>query len=882
MCQHFQVSPPLLASDWWLTFTVTFCVRIYFFQNYPGSVKPLRPNPLMELPCRIEGWRIPAYYSSVDQDLDNVITITKIGVAHFVAKRAVAFLDVAFPSVGRQLLQLISDLCAEITKREKMDKDEKVTITRWLELDVFPYSRLCLHATACYSFLEVSIQGAGPAAYTSEIFRAVHWIVAAFVPRDKRSGLYSSRIRVSPKDTGHLELTALTNLQVNDCWTKMLAFACIVDYENNPNCPLDPGLTLDFELLTMLAGVEREVLSSKGVFLVGFDTALIPLRPLEKKRWHFLFKPGQQITSQDIASLDCQPLTSDNYLRGTVSVGWCTTAIVAMGTSMDGVNTNISNAAPALGLEIEAENIKAIQFQLGAQVGIGGSALTGSIAYKRQITRTQAAVVAVRSPAENFDELITQASPRRLLVFDTVTERAWLVPAVSVLLFASLCLIYQREYRLEDEFGGGTSFTYASKAHDAQKSAMNALEANRNIFMRRMNSGTRMQFNDLVKGVWYDMARGENLCRNQQSRRLLYNGDRLIGYDLSEAILSQPLHLRGVKIDSSMGNWAVLTKEIPVVFVADIGQVIQTTLCTSSCSFQHETKGLLSCTVHDFLAAFGCNWRAGTPACLAISTEHDWVLTGNPFENCSNPSGVSTDPCVYCSELHRIQAIRSGGDMQMLDIVVRWFRKIIQGRRIVPRRSLEYIRWEGTYPQSLLAKELPLPKDGAVRFGTLLSASVVSFRVFCTAFLGLSSSFNRISGLWDTTRPGLLKVKMCEFVRISAMSGRLIAHCGGRSRMYLTEDAAREARHISNSNSLGKKRAQMCPVFPGGPAHRPVPEGLPEGQARSLRQSMDSPRVGSTTRRSTRNGSALGAALWPGTVFEGARETRVEIYLVTL
>jgi hypothetical protein len=655
--------------------------------------------------CRIEGWRIPDYFSSVDNDLSNAITITRVGQTQYIAKTAGAFLHTEFPWASRHLLETLCDLCGEITKTKKTYKNKVVQQMRWLDIkDETHYSRLCLHIKASYSFLEVSTEGAGIIAIRfGEIVQALHWIVAAIVPRNIWNGLYGSRLRALCGNTPWittLELTQLATPPQNSCWTHMFQFACVVNDEQRfyhyPKCFLDPGLTLDFNLLVELAAVEREVLSTEGVFLLGFDTALIPLKPLGGKRWHFVYKPGKQMTSRDISSLELPRLAGKQYQQGIVSVGWCAASVIIMGTRKDDVNTKESKIDMALEKKVKAETTRAIQFQFAVQGGIGGSALTGTIGYQRQITHKQGAVVAIRSPADNYRRILTQASSTRVILFDNGTKRAWLVPAVVVLLYACLCLIENEKYQLFEEESGKTKpFTYASESHNAEKSSVEALRCNQDMFMRRTSSDKPEAFSELVKDVWHDMARGENICKNDASGHLLYENNWVFGYDLTEAILGKDIHLRGFKADVTTANWAILTEVIPVIFVADVGQVIQTKECSISCKDLSGAEGLLSCTVHDLLAV------------SQVICHKQWNLLGNPWAASSSCSNTSAGPCVYCSELQRIQTICHPHNNRS------FLERIGRGRKVAVEKRQPDALTEAAF-QAMMHHQ-----QGAVRFGTV-------------------------------------------------------------------------------------------------------------------------------------------------------------------
>jgi len=664
---------------------------------------------------RMEGWRIPDYFSSVDNDLSNAITITKVGQTQYIAKKAGEFLHTEFPWAGRHLLEILCDLCGEVTKTKK-DMNKDVQQKRWLDIKDEPhYSRLCLHIKASYNFLEVSTEGAGLIAIRfGEIVDALRWIVAAIVPRNNRTGLYGSRLIAIRGDTPWittLELTQLATPPQNSCWTHMFLFACVVNdaprFCRYFKSFLDPGLTLDFNLLVELAAVEREVLSTEGVFLLGFDTALIPLEPLERKRWHFVYKPGKQMTSQDISShhLHHLPrLIGKEYQQGIISVGWCAASVIIMGTRKDGVNTKESKIDMALEKRVKAETSRAIHFQVAVQGGIGGSALTGTIGYQRQITHKQGAVVSLRSPADNYRGILTQSSSTRVILFDNGTKRAWLVPAVVVLLYACLCLIENEEYQLfEEECGQTKPFTYASESHNASKSSADALRSNQNIFMRRTSSDKPEAFSELVKDVWHDMARGENICKNDATGHLEYENNWVFGYDLTEAILGKNIHLRGFKANGATEKWAILTEVIPVIFVADVGQVIQTKDCSISCKDLSGTEGLLSCTVHDLSAVsqFICHKQ--------------WNLLGDPWAASSSCSSTSAGPCVYCSELQRIQTIcHPSNNLSFLE-------RMGRGRKVTVEKRMPDALTEAAF------QAMKHHQQGAVRFGKVSNSDLSLF-----------------------------------------------------------------------------------------------------------------------------------------------------------
>ncbi|KAF8241836.1 hypothetical protein K440DRAFT_641121 [Wilcoxina mikolae CBS 423.85] len=619
-----------------------------------GSAETPGRTKSIERLCQICGWSIPDYYSSVDNDLPKTMTITQVGNNRFIAKTVEEFLltELSGGSSFLEVLKGIFNLCSEITKTKETHINKVISMECSLQFsDEDGNSPQYFHLRACYDFLEVYVDKRPSNA--SDIIRGLQWIVAAIVP----------------------EMEGMTH---------MFEFACVVVDESGYHSYLnrfhdDDGLYLDFSLLVALAAVEREIITTEGVILLGFDTALIPLKPLRSKRWHFVCKPGKQMTARDIATYGLPRLQGDNYQQGTVSVGWCPTAEITMGTTKDGVNIKESGVRKVTERRIMAGTDRAIQLQLGGHGGIGGSAFVGNIAFQRQTTRSQAAVVAIRSAAENFARVITQASSMRVIVFDNAKKQAWMVPAVVVPLFSSLCLIEKENYHhFEDESGNEMGFTYASKSHNAEESAAEALKSNRDIFMRRSATGGREPFSDLIKAIWYDMTRGETICRNELTGQLIYEKSRVFGYDLSEAILGQSIYLRGFEAKGATAKWPF-----------------------------HNRPHL---NIGSYLAI------------LVHFTLH------------STPNSAATGPCAYCSDLHRIQSIHSDCNSRQQHTLRRIWKAILPKGEI-EEVTLESIDLDAQGTSGFQADQLL--EKGAVRFGSaFLGSGEITNENQCSSWFG--------------------------------------------------------------------------------------------------------------------------------------------------
>lgn len=74
------------------------------------------------------------------------------------------------------------------------------------------------------------------------------------------------------------------------------------------------GLNVDFHILLDLAAIDRMVQTDDGVLFYGFDSALVPLRPPESRRWHLYVTKGIQVTPTGV-----QKALGDTRVQGELS-----------------------------------------------------------------------------------------------------------------------------------------------------------------------------------------------------------------------------------------------------------------------------------------------------------------------------------------------------------------------------------------------------------------------------------------------------------------------------------------------------------------------------------------------------------------------------------
>jgi hypothetical protein len=474
------------------------------------------------------------------------------------------------------------------------------------------------------------------------------------------------------------------------CWMSLFRYACIAPFPSTKSLydSAREGLEIDLDLLLMLASVDREMATDDGIILFGFDTALIPLEPPESKRWHFLTTDGKQITPMRISKvlnglkLRAQGKMSNYYSTGKVYVGWCGNPVVKIGTAELDLDL-VEDALMASGvpdvkkLEERSEKTSSMDVSLLSRKGFLGSALGISGGTKRETKFRQVAVVAKRTQAENFERVLDAACATPCILWDNSILRAWLLPAVSVLLFASLQYVEWKRYTFRRKGADGhferATVHYAQLSADAKRAALSCLRQNKTLQVDEADGhvvGEDISFEDIVRDIWLGMSIGEDECSSEITGRRYETVNSLLGYDLKEAICGTRIHLRTLKVMGSMESWKPLAhvKQPQVIFYRRVGPVITcgSSACSSACCEQNSTQGVLSCLLQDLKVFYGESWDKQSKLQsfplnllrLPIGDDFEWIPSGpEAFTHYDKSCRMEGLPCACCEKLERLQSI---------------------------------------------------------------------------------------------------------------------------------------------------------------------------------------------------------------------------------
>lgn len=271
----------------------------------------------------------------------------------------------------------------------------------------------------------------------------------------------------------------------SNCWRPLFPRR-VVSVGRIPERPADmKGLEIEYSLLVAITGVDLPAIEDRGIYLDGYRSALYPiLKDVQSQslQWHLrTVDPPQPTGDENEDSDDDHPNSKSaplvwyqtlvlNDLIGAKRhfVGWCTTAIVTLGTSMQNpANLEWSDA------KCHKRSVVETTTNLNLNLSFHGVGASAGRSYKRGRNE--------RNPYENYEEnlrtALINARKSQILLLRPSTEQAWLVPKTSVLL--QLVHSYMA-YLMTEESLLSLPIHYATASHDGGQNAYQALWNHRN------------------------------------------------------------------------------------------------------------------------------------------------------------------------------------------------------------------------------------------------------------------------------------------------------------------------------------------------------------------------------------------------------------------
>ena len=363
---------------------------------------------------------------------------------------------------------------------------------------------------------------------------------------------------------------------------------------------------------------------------------------------------GSQITPARVKKVFSGSRLQDKIevdYTGIVYVGWCATAVVTIGTKeSDKISPNdismSSGVSSVRKYEESVERSSAKDASFLARIGFLGSSIGATGGAKRETKFKLGPVVAKRTLQGNFEGIIISARTTPCILWDQSVEKSWLVPASSVLLFASLRYVTWKGYSFKSKQPDGqfelATVFHASASTDPIKEASLALRRNQLLWVNGADGETindNISFEDIVKDMWSEMSEGEDVCHSGITGLKIEERGFLIGYDMNEAICRQRKQLRSLPVNDCMKSWQALAllEKTQVIFCREVGQVLRCHSSSESVECCTRTlKGTLSCLFQNLRTFYGECWNMPSNLSLPLSNigplpighDFEWIPNG--------------------------------------------------------------------------------------------------------------------------------------------------------------------------------------------------------------------------------------------------------------
>lgn len=271
-------------------------------------------------------------------------------------------------------------------------------------------------------------------------------------------------------------------------------------------------------------------------------------------------------------------------------------------------------------------------------------------------------MVAKRTKEKNFEGVLSAAMTTPSILWDNRKKRAWLLPVISALAFASLRYIEWQKYTFQKEENGKhekADVNYCTETKNTGSAARTFLRRNSFLVVHTADGEPVHEpptFEDIVRNIWEGMCDGEDLCFSELSGSNIEDKDGIFGYDLCEAMCQRRVQLRKLQYYPASRSWLPLCKgqRVQVIFCQYVGEVLSC-YCSTANGFVAGQRlaqaGTLTCLLDDFRSLYGAKWSMlPEDACdssrgLPIGEKFEWIPkgydSGHGHVHCSHGSSQS-------------------------------------------------------------------------------------------------------------------------------------------------------------------------------------------------------------------------------------------------
>ena len=432
------------------------------------------------------------------------------------------------------------------------------------------------------------------------------------------------------------------------CWLPIFKRGIIAHGFPVPKRQGEKGIELPFSLMTDQAGILYPIKYKGRVYLRGFSCILFPTSASNKfqaVQWHLVHSGDSKkrlphgtlpTKYQSGQGSEVQWLKSTNMKKLSTSprtfLGYCKHVEVHLCNEQGSINRLDVSGAHA---EKHMPGLlwKSITASFSVR-GILGFLLNAEITRPRGLTE--------EARERRLQPMLNEAIERPVMLYDTATQRAWLVPTISAILLMVRVHVREDPSLL-------AKLPPATPSWDAAQEAMAVIRAKEGEKLRQ-EVGERNQrsvtdlLSYLVASIDSKVEKTE-LAKYDHMTSITMESRKVYGWELLDIAKERRVKRKQTRCSAS---WTMLTDEVLVLFGRDFGEIIRPAADTSICTAWNPLpakKQYMTATIKCLQDWSRSKWGASDiqGPCLKILDEAYWEAEAYLFDNCSG-RGASSRP----------------------------------------------------------------------------------------------------------------------------------------------------------------------------------------------------------------------------------------------
>ena len=327
----------------------------------------------------------------------------------------------------------------------------------------------------------------------------------------------------------------------------------------------EQGLEIPLEIMAGLGGARHVTEYEDGLVLKGFSALFVPVkRHNDSVQWHLIFeKQGNRLSYRKLKGLSIKramldDVTHDFVRRARAFLGWWKAADTHLGTRDAAYGSIDWSPAKRINRSIKFSGAEiGFQWMVTGNLGFTMGAKDGNFHFSQD---------------RPFRRLINCATDTPVTLYDSQDRRAWLVPALDVMLHIVHTRHHRSPYRI-----GSRKVELPTAAPQEGCRAEDAILENQKLTVDETGSprDRDYSFKDAIIDVWSQMERlmeREDLV--ERASGPTFHGttqSKLHGWEFMSLVQEKNYRQKEAIIEKSSGGWIDLIDDIDTLVLMGTG-----------------------------------------------------------------------------------------------------------------------------------------------------------------------------------------------------------------------------------------------------------------------------------------------------------------------